>query len=112
MAKNIHVVPRDGEWAVRREGNERVTSTHNTQAKAIEKAREIAKNQRSEVVIHRADGRVRARDSYGSDPLPPKTPRTVLFPKAHSVVGAKKIKRAVEEVVRESKTDSTVRARK
>ncbi|HII2327449.1 TPA: DUF2188 domain-containing protein, partial [Escherichia coli] len=28
MGKNQHVVPHNGEWAVRGEGNERVTSTH------------------------------------------------------------------------------------
>ncbi|MBL2340697.1 DUF2188 domain-containing protein, partial [Klebsiella pneumoniae] len=27
MGKNQHVVPHNGEWAVRGEGNERVTST-------------------------------------------------------------------------------------
>lgn len=30
--KNQHVVPHGGEWAVRGEGNERVTSIHPTQA--------------------------------------------------------------------------------
>ncbi len=36
MGKNQHVVPHNGEWAVRGEGNERVTSTHRTQQEAIE----------------------------------------------------------------------------
>lgn len=80
MAKNVHVVPRDDKWAVRREGNVRATSVHATQAGAIERARQIASNERSEVVIHRADGRIRERDSYGRDPMPPKEPRRVLFP--------------------------------
>ncbi|MCP6462349.1 DUF2188 domain-containing protein, partial [Klebsiella pneumoniae] len=34
MGKNQHVVPHNGEWAVRGEGNERVTSTHRTQQEA------------------------------------------------------------------------------
>jgi uncharacterized protein YdaT len=72
MGKNQHVVPHDDGWAVRGEGNERVTSKHPTQADAIDNAREIAINQRSEVVIHRRDGRIRDRDSYGPDPCPPK----------------------------------------
>lgn len=80
MAKNIHVVPRGGEWAVRRDGNQRATSVHRTQAGAIEKARQIAINERSEIVIHRADGRIRDRDSYANDPRPPREPRRVLFP--------------------------------
>jgi len=67
MGKNQHVVPHDGKWGVRGEGNERVTSTHDTQAEAIERAREIAINQESEVVIHRPDGRIRDKDSYGNE---------------------------------------------
>ncbi len=72
MGKNQHVVPADGEWGVRGEGNERLTSRHGTQADAIEAAREIAINQQSEVVIHRSDGRIRDKDSYGNDPNPPR----------------------------------------
>jgi len=72
MGKNQHVVPYQDKWAVRGEGNEKVTSTHDTQAKAIQRAREIAINQRSEVVIHRPDGTIRDKDSYGKDPCPPK----------------------------------------
>lgn len=72
MGKNQHVVPYQDKWAVRGEGNEKVTSTHDTQAQAIQGAREIAINQRSEVVIHRPDGTIRDKDSYGKDPYPPK----------------------------------------
>lgn len=72
MRKNQHVVLVDGEWGVRGEGNSRLTSIHDTQAEAIEAAREIAINQGSEVVIHRPDGRIRDKDSYGSDPFPPR----------------------------------------
>ena len=70
--KNQHVVKRDGGWAVRGAGNSRDTSRHRTQAQAIDSARGIAKNQSSEVVIHRPDGRIRDKDSYGNDPIPPK----------------------------------------
>ena len=70
---NQHVVKRDdGSWAVRGAGNERDTSRHNTQADAIERARDIAINQRSEVVIHRRNGEFRDRNSYGNDPYPPR----------------------------------------
>jgi uncharacterized protein YdaT len=70
--KNQHVVQREGQWAVRGEGNSRDTSLHNTQAEAARAAREIAQNQKSEVLIHGRDGRIRERDSYGHDPHPPK----------------------------------------
>jgi hypothetical protein len=69
---NQHVVPHDGKWAVRGEGNDRATSVHPTQREAIEAAREIARNQRAELLIHGEDGKIRERDSYGHDPYPPK----------------------------------------
>ena len=72
MGKDQHVVPHDGDWAVRGEGNGKVTSTHDTQADVIDRAREIARNQHSEVVIHRPDGTIRDKDSYGRDPNPPR----------------------------------------
>ncbi|MEA3376096.1 MAG: DUF2188 domain-containing protein [Chloroflexota bacterium] len=59
-------------WAVRGEGNKRATQVTPTQRDAIDVARRITKNQRSEVVIHRPDGTIRDRDSYGRDPCPPK----------------------------------------
>jgi len=72
MGKNQHVVPHDGEWAVRGEGNQRVTSTHHTQEEARQAARNIAINQQSEVVIHRPNGQIRDKDSYGPDSFPPR----------------------------------------
>ncbi len=72
MGKNQHVIPHNGEWAVRGEGNRRVTQITETQREAIEIAREIARNQESELLIHRPNGRIRDRDSYGKDPYPPK----------------------------------------
>ncbi|MUZ65021.1 DUF2188 domain-containing protein [Agrobacterium vitis] len=69
--KNQHVVPHNGDWAVRGAGNQRVTSTHATQSDAAAAARKIAINQQSEVVIHRPNGQIRDKDSYGRDPFPP-----------------------------------------
>ncbi|MEQ5306992.1 DUF2188 domain-containing protein [Providencia huaxiensis] len=70
--KNQHVVKRPEGWAVRGENNSRDTSVYRTQEDARLAAREIAKNQKSEVVIHGRDGRIRDKDSYGNDPFPPK----------------------------------------
>ena len=75
MKINQHVVKRDDGWAVVGEGNSRDTSVHQTQESAIERAREIARNYRSEVVIHGMDGKIRDKDSYGNDPCPPKDRR-------------------------------------
>ncbi|HUZ58274.1 MAG TPA: DUF2188 domain-containing protein [Hanamia sp.] len=73
MGKNQHVTPHpEGGWQVKGAGNEKATRITDTQKQAIEIAREIAINQESEVVIHRPDGRIRDKDSYGNDPNPPK----------------------------------------
>jgi len=101
--KNQHVIPFGDKWAVRGEGNGRLTSVHDTQAQAIQAAKNIAVNQGSDLVIHRSDGRVRERDSYGTDPLPPKSARKVLFPVTRTVTSKAWIERAVKEVLKESK---------
>ena len=72
MGKNQHVVPVDGEWGIRGEGNGRLTAIYPTQAEAIEHAREIAQNQGSELVIHNRHGQIRDKDSHGRDPFPPR----------------------------------------
>ena len=72
MGKNQHVVKREDGWAVRGAGNSRDTSHHRTQEDARQAAADIARNQRSEVLIHGKDNKIRARDSYGNDPYPPK----------------------------------------
>ena len=104
-ARNIHVVPRNDGWAIRKEGTSRATSVHETQRDAVEAGREIARNQSSELVIHGRDGRIRERDSYGADPLPPRD-REVLFPDKSASTNEKAIKDAVRAVVQESKNSS------
>jgi hypothetical protein len=70
--KNVHVVPHDDGWAVKKEGNERSSSVHPTQKEAMDAGRNIAKTEQSELVIHGRDGRIRDSDSFGKDPHPPK----------------------------------------
>jgi hypothetical protein len=72
MGRNQWVVRRGGGWAVRGEGSGQITSKHRTQAAAIDVATSIARGQKSEVIIQGVDGKIRDRDSYGSDPFPPK----------------------------------------
>lgn len=73
MRTNQHVTPHpDGGWQVKGAGNSRATVRTDTQAEAISIAREIARNQGSELFIHRPNGQIRDRNSYGNDPFPPK----------------------------------------
>ncbi|NND77819.1 MAG: DUF2188 domain-containing protein [Flavobacteriales bacterium] len=62
--KHQHVVPYKKGWAVRGEGNKRITSKHRKQSTAIRKARTIARRYKSDVVVHGSDGRIRDRMSY------------------------------------------------
>jgi len=59
-----HVVPYEKSWAVRREGNKRITSKHRRQDTAIRKAKRLAKKRKADVIIHRQDGTIRDRISY------------------------------------------------
>lgn len=73
MAKNQHVTKQpDGMWQVKSEGAERAYRVAPTQSQAIDIARSVSRNQKSELYIHRPNGRIRARDSYGNDPYPPR----------------------------------------
>lgn len=72
MGKNQHVVPHNGDWAVRGANNSKVTKIFDTQREAIEAARDIAINQQSELIIHRPNGQIRDKDSFGNDDFPPK----------------------------------------
>lgn len=71
-SRTQHVVPHDGDWAVKRGGSDRATTVVPTQKEAIKIATEIAKNQNAELFIHGRDGQIRERDSFGNDPHPPK----------------------------------------
>ena len=70
--KGQHIVPNRGGWSVKRAGAPKATSTHATQAEAIEVGTRIARNQGTELYVHGRDGRIRERNSYGKDPHPPK----------------------------------------
>lgn len=73
MGKNIHVSHRkDGSWAVIGAGDKRASSIHDTQGKAIKTGQPLAQKNKSELVIHDRENRIRDRDSYGHDPFPPR----------------------------------------
>ncbi|MBK9334010.1 MAG: DUF2188 domain-containing protein [Ignavibacteria bacterium] len=39
-------------------------------SEAVTRARKIARNKKSELVIHNRDGTISDKDSYGNDPFP------------------------------------------
>jgi len=71
--KNIHVTPhKEGGWQVIKGGSKRSIKRTKTQAEAIKIATGIAKNQKTDTKIHGENGQIRAGNSYGNDPCPPK----------------------------------------
>lgn len=75
MKINQHVVQRAHGWAVLGEGNQRDTVVLPTQAAALGRARTIARNQGSELIVHARNGQIRDKDSQGNDPYPPRDKR-------------------------------------
>lgn len=59
MNTNLHIVPHDGEWAVRWDGKKKPIAIHSTQEAAIAAALELADDEDTSVVVHRQDGTFR-----------------------------------------------------
>lgn len=70
--RNQHVVPHEGKWAVKGAGAKKATKVFDRQSDAIAAARDVAKNQKTELLVHGRNGQIRKRDSHGNDPYPPK----------------------------------------
>lgn len=58
-------------WAVKREGNEKATSVHKTQAEAWEETKQRAREAGGEAYLQNQQGQIRERNTYGPDKCPP-----------------------------------------
>jgi hypothetical protein len=68
-----HVVPNpDGGWDVKKGGADRASAHFEKKQDAVDKGREISRNQGTEFKIHDKKGIIRDSDSHGHDPYPPK----------------------------------------
>lgn len=56
--KDQHVVPHERGWAVLAEGSQQPTKVFRLKPEAEDRARDIARNQETHVVIHGSDGRI------------------------------------------------------
>lgn len=68
MGKNQHVVSLGNRWAVKEEGAAEPFAVFKTQSEAWEKAKSIARKERTEAFLHGRDGQIRERNTYGHDP--------------------------------------------
>lgn len=67
--KDVHVTPREGgSWAVKKSGAQRASSVHERKSDAVKVARQAARKEQSELVVHNKDGRIAEKDSHGHDP--------------------------------------------
>lgn len=75
-SKQIHVMydKNSKTWYGKQDNSDRKSFTGKpTQAEAIDRAREIAQNNKQELSIHRKDNnQIREKNSYGKDNFPPK----------------------------------------
>jgi uncharacterized protein YdaT len=71
MTRDTHrVMPhKEGGWQVKRDGGERASDRTDTKAEAVKIAREISRNQETELQIHNKDGTIAQSDSHGNDPV-------------------------------------------
>ncbi len=70
--KNVHIVQSGVKWGALREGGEHASGLYDSQTEAIDAGRVMARSGKGELLIHGRNELIRARDSYGNDPCPPK----------------------------------------
>jgi ribosomal protein S20 len=72
MKKNVHVTPKGDNWQVKTANSSKAYKVVNTQKEAIIIGKNIATNNKSELLIRGKKGQIRVKDSYGYDNFPPK----------------------------------------
>jgi len=61
-----HIVPHNGEWALKKENAEKVTKVFQTKAQALDKGQDYMKKKDAQLVIHRQDGTIEEMKNTGS----------------------------------------------
>lgn len=65
----VHTVHADGRWRNTIEGAAPLPGAYDTKAEAVSVGRTEARRRETEHVIHREDGSIEDRNSYGNDPV-------------------------------------------
>jgi uncharacterized protein YdaT len=69
-SKSNHVISsKDQGWSVRKYGAFRASRIFDTKKAAVRYAREISRNEKTELYIHKKNGTVQNRNSYGINPI-------------------------------------------
>ena len=61
-----------GGWDVKASGGKKSVYHADTKADAVKRGREISRNQNTEMIVHKLDGKIQYCDSHGKDPYPPR----------------------------------------
>ncbi|RNF39482.1 DUF2188 domain-containing protein [Planococcus salinus] len=62
-----HVVPHDeGEWAIKKEGEDTPESTYTSKSEAVNEAKQMAETAGTMVYIHNEDGQIEDQENYQS----------------------------------------------
>lgn len=67
-----HVVPSSSGWSVKKSGAVKASKTFDKKDEAVKYGRALSKNERTELYIHKKNGMIQEKNSYGNDPHPPK----------------------------------------
>ena len=70
--KQVHVVPNNGNWAVRQSGASRASKLFPTKQPAISYGRKLSQGVGGEFLIHNRNGQIAQKNSHGNDPYPPR----------------------------------------
>ena len=62
--KSQHIIPIENGWGVKCAGSSRLTKVFSTQERAVSHGKRIAKNNKTELFVHKANGRIKSRKSY------------------------------------------------
>lgn len=71
--RTYDVTPKGDQWSVKERGADRAVGNFDKKSDAVDRAREVARNQeKAQVVIRKQDGTIQTEHTYGNDPYPPK----------------------------------------
>ncbi|MCA8936493.1 MAG: DUF2188 domain-containing protein [Planctomycetes bacterium] len=56
------------QWRVKSTGSARADSVHDKKSDAVDRARDLSRNKKAELVVQNRNGQIGQKDSHGNDP--------------------------------------------
>ena len=70
--KSNHFVPSSTGWAVKKSGSSRASKNFDNKAEALDYGRKLSRTEKTELYIHKRNGTIQDKRSFGNDSNPPK----------------------------------------